>query len=154
LTMPREHLAVTAAQGRLYAIGGTSGGTSFTSSFEVYDPATDTWTSEASMPTLRAALDAEVVEGVLYAVGGYNPAGSATLESYRLPRIEAAAVTSPPEKASPTTSPQDSAPDLPDPTEDEPQPTVPFMGAEFGLVVLLACAAALRRRRENPPKGA
>jgi N-acetylneuraminic acid mutarotase len=40
------------------------------------------WTSMASMPTARGALAADVVNGMLYAVGGYNGTALATVEAY------------------------------------------------------------------------
>lgn len=53
---PRRQLVVVAVNGRIYAIGGvdfTSNTSSVTYSYatEEYDPATDTWTAKASMPT-------------------------------------------------------------------------------------------------------
>ena len=47
---------------------------------EAYDPATDTWTRKADMPSTsspnsaygRAALGAAVVDGTLYAIGGFS----------------------------------------------------------------------------------
>jgi hypothetical protein len=37
---------------------------------EVYDPATDTWTTKASMPTAREMAGVGVLNGQLYVVGG------------------------------------------------------------------------------------
>ena len=58
---------------------------------EIYDPATDSWSRGADMPTPRADLTVNEVEGKLYAIGGtrhvgiealgtveeYDPAGTA-----------------------------------------------------------------------------
>ncbi len=49
------------------AIGGNN---EYVGNNEVYDPATDTWQTEASMPTPRADLSASVVNGKIYLVGG------------------------------------------------------------------------------------
>ena len=42
---------------------------------EVYDPTANTWAAVAPMPTARANLAAGVVDGKLYAVGGYYTDG-------------------------------------------------------------------------------
>src|SRR5439155_526290 len=50
---------------------------------EAYDPASNTWTTKASMPTARGGLGVAVVNGVLYAVGGEDGASLlATVEAY------------------------------------------------------------------------
>ena len=50
---------------------------------EVYDPATDTWSTKANMPTGRHGLAAVPIFGLLYAVGGQNSQGlSKKLEVY------------------------------------------------------------------------
>jgi N-acetylneuraminic acid mutarotase len=75
--------------GKIYAIGGAlagvSGANSGLSTVEEYDPATDTWTTKAHMPTARFGLAAGVVDGRIYAFGGarncHVPAFS-TVEEY------------------------------------------------------------------------
>ena len=53
------------------------------STVEAYDPATNTWTTDASMPTARDGLGAGVINGKLYAVGGENSTGQLrTLEVF------------------------------------------------------------------------
>src|SRR5258708_6096591 len=63
-------------------VGGTNRGPSAT--VEAYDPATDTWTSKAAMPTARWELGVAVVNGIIYAVGGQDaePNGLTTVEAY------------------------------------------------------------------------
>jgi N-acetylneuraminic acid mutarotase len=39
---------------------------------EVYDPATDTWSTKAPMPTNRWYHNVAVVNGILYVMGGYS----------------------------------------------------------------------------------
>ncbi|MGA2681011.1 MAG: kelch repeat-containing protein [Candidatus Bathyarchaeia archaeon] len=70
----RSGFAVAVFNDKIYCIGGTigtSGGTNeYVGNNEVYDPSTDTWQTEASMPTPRADLSANVVNGKIYLVGG------------------------------------------------------------------------------------
>jgi N-acetylneuraminic acid mutarotase len=70
----RTGLGVGVINGILYAVGGNkvngAGGVSVLSTLEAYDPATDTWTTKASMPTPRDGLSVAVVNGILYAIGG------------------------------------------------------------------------------------
>ena len=80
---PRHHLSISAADGRIYAMGGFSG-TDFVgkdpwvlqSTMFVYDPATDTWKRGAHMPTRRGEHVAAVVDGRIYVIGGRVPDGS------------------------------------------------------------------------------
>jgi hypothetical protein len=53
-------------------IGGANGGLSGTVNaiVEAYDPATDTWASEPSMPTARFGLSCAALGGAIYAIGG------------------------------------------------------------------------------------
>jgi len=78
----RALLAGGAANGRLYAVGG-SDATSILATNEAYDPGTDTWTTDTSMPTARTSLGAGVINNVLYAVGGGNSTSAlATNEAF------------------------------------------------------------------------
>jgi N-acetylneuraminic acid mutarotase len=72
---PRSGFAVAVYQNKIYCIGGTTGDSDnfvsgLTGVTEVYDPATDTWTTKASMPTPRADLCAGVVNNSIYCIGG------------------------------------------------------------------------------------
>ncbi|MGO8805694.1 MAG: Kelch repeat-containing protein [Candidatus Bathyarchaeia archaeon] len=70
----RSGFAVAVYNGKIYCIGGTigplGGNSEFVGNNEVYDPATDTWQTEASMPTPRADLSATVANGKIYLIGG------------------------------------------------------------------------------------
>lgn len=69
----RSNFAVAVYNGEIYCIGGTIGGVNsneFVGNNEVYNPATDTWQTAASMPTPRADLSANVVDGKIYVSGG------------------------------------------------------------------------------------
>jgi hypothetical protein len=73
---PRARFAIAAYQDRIYCIGGTTGyssstGYALTDVTETYDPETDTWETKASMPTARDTLQANVVKGKIYLIGGY-----------------------------------------------------------------------------------
>ncbi len=72
---PRTRFAIAAYQGKIYCIGGTTGYSSdtkyeHTGVNEVYDPATDSWETRASMPTARSCMHANVVGGKIYLIGG------------------------------------------------------------------------------------
>jgi N-acetylneuraminic acid mutarotase len=56
--------------GKIYAIGGSVFEYTGLSVVEEYDPATDTWTQKADMPTRRLSLATSVVDGIIYAIGG------------------------------------------------------------------------------------
>ena len=71
---PRGGFAIAVFQNKIYVIGGAiRAGTGFTEMTlvnEVYDPATDTWSTKASMPMLKESLSANVVNGKIYLIGG------------------------------------------------------------------------------------
>jgi N-acetylneuraminic acid mutarotase len=73
---PRNHHAVAAANGRIYAIGGRIGAAfitraSNTDVVEAYDPAADTWSAPLErMPTPRSAVASGVHNGRIYVAGG------------------------------------------------------------------------------------
>ena len=72
----RDGLAAAAIGATVYAVGGqTYPYPSVTSALEAYDPATNTFTTKASMPTARRRLGvAAASNGRLYAIGGENTA--------------------------------------------------------------------------------
>jgi Tol biopolymer transport system component len=67
--------AVTAPDGKIYIIGGDTSWSSTPVSVdtvEVYDPYTNTWsTQKASIPTARCAFGCVYYNGLIYAIGGY-----------------------------------------------------------------------------------
>jgi N-acetylneuraminic acid mutarotase len=93
-SMPTRRVTagVAVVNGLLYAIGGQGcpAGTpppcsQALATVEAYDPATDTWTTKASMPTPRWGHGVAVVNGIIYAVGGTpteNVHGLNTVEAY------------------------------------------------------------------------
>jgi len=72
----RQGVVAAAVDGIIYAIGGNlgrdAGGDINLSTVEAYDPATDTWTKKADMPTARAQPAIAVVDGKVYVIGGYG----------------------------------------------------------------------------------
>ncbi len=73
LPTPRAYLAVVAGNdGRVYAIGGSAGGSN-SNVVEIYDPATNTWSTGAPAPTARTNVAAAVLpDGRIVVVGGGN----------------------------------------------------------------------------------
>ena len=79
----RQSFAVAAYQDKIYVFGGCSGFNEITGypinctgANEEYNPATDSWKTKAPMPTARAELQANVVNGEIYLIGGTLPDGS------------------------------------------------------------------------------
>ena len=73
--------------GKLYVIGGydrcDSQSCSPTGRVQVYDPATNTWTQKAPMPTPRHSPVCAVLNGIIYCIGGGDPVGYLnTVEAY------------------------------------------------------------------------
>ncbi len=72
MTNYRVDFALATYQNKIYCIGGrTNSGPSAAN--EVYDPASDSWESRAEIPTPRHGLDANVVNGKIYLIGGLVP---------------------------------------------------------------------------------
>ncbi|HBF65317.1 MAG TPA: hypothetical protein DDW34_05700 [Clostridium sp.] len=71
---------------KIYAIGGFNTYNldldNELSSVEVYDPSNDKWTPLASMSKKRGCFHTEVIEKVIYAIGGMN---DTSMESYAVP---------------------------------------------------------------------
>ncbi len=80
----RAYLGVAVVNGKIYAIGGDSGGymgnagtatgktNSVVDTNEEYNPADDMWTFKESMPTPRAGLGIAVYESKIYCIGGWT----------------------------------------------------------------------------------
>jgi len=88
----RDRFGIAACQNKIYAIGGViatySGGggpdgsmgySVVTGLNEVYDPATGTWESKAPMPTARGGMQANVVDGKIYLIGGFTRGGTSNV---------------------------------------------------------------------------
>ncbi len=69
----RIGLSTSVLDGQIYAIGGYIYGVPDypgVTTVEIYDPATDTWTTGPDMPTGRWGLRTSVVDGKIYVIGG------------------------------------------------------------------------------------
>lgn len=91
---PRYGFATAVYQNKIYCIGGVTGyststGRLITGVNEVYDPATDTWETKAPMPTARWLLQANVVNGKIYLIGGQNGGLSTIVNEVYDPEIDA-----------------------------------------------------------------
>ena len=70
---PEAGAAAASINGKLYVIGGITQAVTNNprnAVLQVYDPATNTWATKASMPTARAGAEAVAINGQLYVVGG------------------------------------------------------------------------------------
>ena len=82
-----HHVGIGVVDGRLYVIGGYAQ-SAFSvwkpmATVYVYDPAADSWTERAPLPTARGALSVTVHDGKLYAIGGFDrKANNAQVEVY------------------------------------------------------------------------
>jgi N-acetylneuraminic acid mutarotase len=87
-TVRTSLIVLAAANGRIYAIGGTTDLAVPMSTVEEYDPVTNTWATKAPMPTARWDLaGATGTNGRLYTMGGASAVPSccqhyATVEEY------------------------------------------------------------------------
>ena len=68
----RAYLGVAVVNNKIYAIGGDTDAGPTLSTNEEYDPATDTWTFKAPMPTSRMSFGIAVYENKIYCIGGYG----------------------------------------------------------------------------------
>ncbi len=85
MSMPaaRENAMAAVIDGKLYVVGGDlitccpfpDLATALRGTLQVYDPATDTWTTKAPMPTARRLGGTGVINGRLHVVGGQSASG-------------------------------------------------------------------------------
>jgi len=80
-----EDTATTAYGDRFYVFGGSTGSFSgAVSDAAVFDPQTNAWTTLAAMPTPRGGASAEMINGLIYVIGGIGANGESlnTVEIY------------------------------------------------------------------------
>ncbi len=71
---PKGNFGTAVYQNKIYCIGGETlwrDDRNITNSNEVYDTETDTWQTKTPMPTARYGLEANVVDGKIYLIGGW-----------------------------------------------------------------------------------
>lgn len=74
---PREHLAVTSARGRIYALGGRRAGIDTNvATFQSYVPGGKRWLTLAPVPSARGGTAAAVASGRVVSIGGEEPNGT------------------------------------------------------------------------------
>jgi non-specific serine/threonine protein kinase len=85
---PREHLAVTTAGDRIYALGGRwAGYDTNVSTFESWKPGAKRWRRLPGVPGPRGGTGAAAAAGSLVSVGGEEPAGTiASVYAWNLAR--------------------------------------------------------------------
>jgi N-acetylneuraminic acid mutarotase len=79
----RRALAVTTANGLVYAIGGANASGTVLRTVQAYNPTTNGWTTKASIPAARQGGNGAVtMNGVVYLAGGEDAAGALTRTLY------------------------------------------------------------------------
>jgi N-acetylneuraminic acid mutarotase len=74
---PREHLAAASANGLVYALAGRLGDLSSNlDTFEVFAPATGSWTKLAPVPYRRGGTGAALSRGMIVSIGGEEEGGT------------------------------------------------------------------------------
>src|SRR5688500_2497572 len=68
---PRQEVAVAAASGRLYLIGGISAQRTILATVEEYDPVTNRWRFVAPLPRTLHHTAAATIGNSIYVIGGF-----------------------------------------------------------------------------------
>ena len=71
LPTARQEILPAALDGKIYVIGGWLNGYSITDLVEVFDPATNSWSTAPPLPRDRHHCALAAVDGILYVIGGY-----------------------------------------------------------------------------------
>ena len=87
---PREHLAVVAAQGKIYAIGGRDGANRNLPVLEIYDIAADQWSPGPRLITPRSGFTAGVIGSRIHVTGGEDIGTGSVLDGHEYFDVDAA----------------------------------------------------------------
>ena len=80
---PARAAGVAVWNDKIYSFGGTIAPNQYASELYEYDPATDTWTLLSNLP-FAAETKGEIIDGVLYVIGGFNGSVSDRIDAYDL----------------------------------------------------------------------
>jgi N-acetylneuraminic acid mutarotase len=72
---PIQETAAVAVDGRLYVIGGITGGGGFARAVRIFDTATQTWSDGPDLPVALHHVQAAAVDGRIFVLGGLSGAG-------------------------------------------------------------------------------
>ncbi len=83
----RGYFGIAVYQDKIYVIGGMTGpgqmgAVLVTGANEVYDPATNTWQSKTQLPVPREQMQANMVNGKIYVIGGTKCSGMLNYQSF------------------------------------------------------------------------
>src|SRR5205823_4053653 len=79
MAVARDHFALAVDSGKLYAIGGRLGNFAVKlDANEEYDPAADSWSLRAPLPTPRSGVAGATLAGRVQVFGGEEPRGTFT----------------------------------------------------------------------------
>ncbi|MBN1641693.1 MAG: hypothetical protein JXA09_10695 [Anaerolineae bacterium] len=79
---PWDRAASVLLDGKVYLIGGYRPKGSLTPAADVYDPATDTWSQVADLPTPRGDPASCVLDGRIYSISGFIDRDIGAVEVY------------------------------------------------------------------------
>lgn len=83
---PKKGVVTAVVNNRLYVLGEfasfSAASAESAAGLEVYDPASDTWTQKAALPTPRSGFSVCVVNNLIYAFGGMKDGLLTTTEAY------------------------------------------------------------------------
>lgn len=76
LPVPKRNAAVVAVGSKIFVIGGVTTGAAVTSTVDIYDTISDTWTAGPPLPGPRCRASAVQYNGIIYLLGGTTSAAS------------------------------------------------------------------------------